>query len=62
MGKLPWGGTGIYIQSYTFYEDMPCKPDCAAASKALKGGAKLGSRAAIKDFKGKAGYMYICTH
>jgi len=30
-GKWPWGGTGIYTQSYTFYGDMPCKPDCAAA-------------------------------
>ena len=42
MGKLPRGGTGIYIQSYTFYGDMPCKPDSAAALKALKGGARLG--------------------
>ena len=39
-GKLPWGGTGIYIQSYTFYGDMPCKPDSAAASKGFKGKGK----------------------
>jgi len=61
VGKLPWGGTGIYIQSYTFYEDMPCKPDSAAAEKALKGRAKLGSRAAIKGFKGGAEFIYMYT-
>ena len=40
MGKLPWGGTGIYIQSHTFYGDMPCKPDSAAALKGFKGKGK----------------------
>jgi hypothetical protein len=40
VGKLPWGGTGIYIQSYTFYGDMPCKPDSAAALKGFKGKGK----------------------
>jgi len=40
VGKLPWGGTGIYIQSYTFFGDMPCKPDSAAALKGFKGKGK----------------------
>ena len=52
-GKLPWGGTGIYIQSYTFYGDMPCKPDSAAALKALKGGARLGKSGGFQGFKGR---------
>ena len=42
MGKLPWGVLGIYIQSYTFWKGIGCKPDSAAALKALKGGARLG--------------------
>ena len=55
MGKLPWGGTGIYIQSYTFYGDMPCKPDSAAALKALKGRARLGKSGGFQGFKGSKG-------
>ena len=55
MGKLPWGGTGIYIQSYTFYGDIPCKPDSAAALKALKGRARLGKSGGFQGFKGSKG-------
>ena len=59
MGKLPWGGTGIYIQSYTFYGDMPCKPDSAAALKALKGRGKAWEVGRLpRALKGAIGVQY----
>jgi len=47
-GQAAMGGYW-YIQSYTFYGDMPCKPDSAAALKALKVGARLGKSGGFQE-------------
>jgi len=37
----PAGLPTIYIQSYTFWEEIGCIPDSSAASKPFKGGIQI---------------------
>ena len=51
------------MHSYTFYGEMRCKPDRAAASKGFKGKGKvLDDSAASKGFKGKRGGVQRKVH
>jgi len=41
-GQVARGGVPtIYIQSYTFWEEIGCIPDSSAASKPFKGGIQI---------------------